>query len=305
MATAKMAYSKRSTGTAPNVYQVITDRIVKQLESGVAPWQKPWKGEDQLPRNFVTGKPYRGVNIWLLFCEFHTSPYWLTYKQATELGGNVKKGEKGTPIVFWKFGKYEKEEGGTTVEKKSFLVRYYTVFNLDQCENLKKMPEVVETVPVEPIAACEAVVTNWTTKPEVKHGGNKAAYHKILDYILMPERNSFNSPEEYYSTLFHEFTHSTGHEKRLNRESLTDAKMFGDEGDSREELVAEMGAAFLSGMTGIENKTINNSASYLQHWVKTLKEDPRMILVAGAQAQKAADFILNRKFETESETGEN
>jgi len=174
------------------------------------------------------------------------------------------------------------------------LVRYYTVFNVDQCEGLRIAPAPTSepTRTIDPIAECEYIVASWGGKPDINHSGNRASYSKAIDQVRMPNRNSFESAEHYYGTLFHELTHSTGHPKRLNRQTLTEFEFFGDDNYSREELVAEMGAAFLCGFTGIENRIIDNSASYLASWLKVLKEDHRMLLVAASQAQKAADMIL-------------
>ena len=148
---------------------------------------------------------------------------------------------------------------------------------------------------VNPIESCEQVVTAWLDKPTIQHGSNRACYSKSLDLVQMPDRVSFESAEEYYSTLFHELTHSTGHPRRLNRSTLATFERFGDEKYSAEELVAEMGAAFLCGLTGIENKTIRNSAAYLHSWLGMLKQDSRLVLIAAGQAQKAADMILNQQ----------
>jgi len=279
-----------------NVYEVITARIIKQLESGTAPWQKPWKasGKSGLPRNLITNREYRGINVWILLSSGYASPCWLTYRQARELGGHVRQGEVGLPVVYWKFGTREVQDGDETIEKKSVLCRYYTVFNLEQCEGLKIRPaESAENQPqVQPIEACEQVVDEWLSKPMIGHGGDHASYSKALDCVQMPERKCFDRVEEYYSTLFHELTHSTGHPTRLNRSTLTDFERFGDQNYSREELVAEMGAAFLAGYWGIDNRTINNSAAYLANWLDALKNDSRLVLVAASQAQKAADLIL-------------
>jgi antirestriction protein ArdC len=280
----------------PNVYQVITSQIVKQLESGVAPWHKPWKvsGKNGLPRNLVSGREYRGINVWILLTSGYASPHWLTFRQARELDGHVRQGEVGFPVVYWKFGTREVEDGDEIVEKKSVLCRYYTVFNVEQCEGLRIQsvePTEIE-LQVQPIETCEQVFEAWLSKPTIRHGGDSASYSKVFDCVQMPERTSFDSVEEYYSTLFHELTHSTGHRSRLNRSSLTDSERFGDHNYSREELVAEMGAAFLCGITGIENRTIDNSAAYLANWLDALKNDARMVLIAASQAQKSADLIL-------------
>jgi antirestriction protein ArdC len=280
----------------PTVYEVITSRIITQLESGVAPWHKPWKasGTNGLPQNLVTGRPYRGINVWILLSSGFASPHWLTYRQAGQLGGHVRRGEVGFPVVYWKFGKCEVQDGDEIVEKPSVLCRYYTVFNVEQCEGLRIQPAepTADQPPAEPIEVCEQLVAAWLEKPTIRHGGDCASYNKVLDCVHMPERTCFDSVEEYYSTLFHELAHSTGHPTRLNRPTLTEFERFGDHNYSREELVAELGAAFLAGYCGIQNRTINNSAAYLASWLDALKNDSRMVLVAASQAQKAADLIL-------------
>ena len=281
----------------PSVYEVITSRIMNQLESGVAPWQKPWKarGRGALPRNLVSDREYRGINVWILLSSGYASPHWLTFRQARELGGHVRQGETGLPVVYWKFGTREIQDGDEIIEKKSVLCRYYTVFNLEQCEGIPSPEKHTEPAPdLNPIEACANIVDGWATKPRIQHGGDRASYHKLQDCIRMPMMADFDHGEAYYSTLFHELTHSTGHPSRLNRSTLMDAESFGDENYSREELIAEMGAAFLCGITGIENKTINNSSSYLQSWLEVLRSDSRLVLVAAGQAQKAVDLILSR-----------
>jgi antirestriction protein ArdC len=208
----------------------------------------------------------------------------------------VRQGESGLPVVYWKFGTREVQDGDEIIEQKSVLCRYYKVFNVDQCEGLRVQPaQPVEDQPkAQPIESCEQVVAGWLRKPRIRHGGDCASYHKVLDCVQMPEKSCFDSGEEYYSTLFHELTHSTGHPTRLNRSTLMDFERFGDHNYSWEELVAEMGAAFLAGYCGIENRTINNSAAYLASWLEALKNDARMVLIAASQAQKAVDLILNR-----------
>ncbi len=281
-----------------SVYEIITDRIIKQLEAGTAPWHKPWStpGQRGLPRNLLSGHPYRGINVWILASSGYASPYWLTFRQADELGGHVKKGEKGLPVVFWKFGTREVQDGEDVIERKSVLCRYYTVFNINQCEGLRiQAAEATEPLPhIDPIDNCEQIVAEWLGKPAIRYGSDHASYNKMHDLAQMPDRTAFDSAEEFYSTLFHELIHSTGHPLRLNRPTLTDFERFGDEKYSAEELVAEMGSAFLCGFVGIENKTINNSAAYLRSWLQVLKKDLRLVLIAGGQAQKAADLILNQ-----------
>ena len=278
----------------PNVYEIVTQRIIQQLQSGTAPWHKPWKvrGKSGLPRNLVTSREYRGVNVWILLSSGFSSPYWLTFKQANLVGGHVRQGSIGFPVVYWKFGTREVEDGDEIIEKPSVLCCYYTVFNVEQCEGLRLQPARSTEEQPQPIEACEQVVAAWVQKPTITHGGDCASYNKVLDCIQMPERESFDSAESYYSVLFHESIHATGHPSRLNRSSLTDFERFGDASYSREELVAEMGAAFLAGYCGIQNQTLDNSVAYLANWLEVLKNDSRMIVVAGSHAQRAADLIL-------------
>ena len=183
------------------VYQIVTEQILKQLEAGVAPWHRPWT--TQLPKNLVSNKQYRGINMFLLASSGYSSPYWLTYKQATERG-HIRKGEHGTKIVFWKIDKREVEEpDGETTEQKSFLLRYYTVFNLEQCEGIAA-PDAAPVV--NPIEECERIVAGMPNAPAIEQDG-RAWYRPSTDTVGMLARNAFNSAEEYYSTLFHELTH--------------------------------------------------------------------------------------------------
>ena len=189
-----------------SVYSIVTEQILKQLESGVAPWHRPWT--TQIPKNLVSGRGYRGINVFLLAASGYGSPYWLTYKQATERGGHVRKGEHGTKVVFWKIGTRETEDAdGDTIERKSILLRYYTVFNVEQCEGIAA-PNATPTV--NPIEECERIVRQMPNPPAMQQDG-RAWYRPSTDTVGMPSRNAFNSAEEYYSTLFHELTHSTGH----------------------------------------------------------------------------------------------
>ena len=270
-----------------SVYQIVTEQILKQLEAGVAPWHKPWA--TRLPKNLVSNREYRGINVFLLASLGYGSPYWLTYKQATGRGGHVRRGEHGTKVVFWKFDKYESEDAdGQTVEKTSAILRYYTVFNLEQCEGIG-VPETGRVV--NPIEECERIVRGMPNPPAFAQD-YRAWYRPSTDTVGMPARGTFDSAESYYSTLFHELTHSTGHAKRVGRESIEKLNTFGSESYSKEELVAEMGAAMLAGVAGIERRTIANSAAYLKSWIDVLKGDSRMAVFAASAAQKAADYIL-------------
>jgi len=280
------------------VYEVITTRIVELLQQGTIPWRKPWSAEAGEPRNLVSGKGYRGVNVFLLSAMPFASPYWLTYRQATERGGSVRKGSKGCPVVFWRWSNGDEEQAengqaGDPAKRRAPLLRYYTVFNVEQCDGIAAPATVARTF--EAIPECERIVRSMPNAPRIEHGGSQAFYRPSTDTITTPSAQLFDSPALYYSTLFHELTHSTGHESRLARKGITDSSMFGSHEYSREELIAEMGAAFISGTAGIEAATLQDSTAYLASWIKVLKGDSRLVITAAAAAQKAADFILGRQ----------
>lgn len=284
-----------------DAYQVITDRIIGLLEKGVVPWQKPWQGGELVPRNLASKREYRGVNVFLLHAMMYESPFWLTFNQAKELGGHVKKGERACPVVFWKWLDVDAPQESSGKKTVPFL-RYYSVFNVGQCEDIPpdKIPSLGERQREHsPIAEAERIVAVMPKRPEIRHGGGRACYVPSVDRVDMPKPESFLSEQDYYSVLFHELTHATGHESRLNRKGVGtpdgEWSAFGSTPYAREELVAEMGAAFLAGHAGIVERTINNSAAYVQSWLQRLKEDSRLIVQAAAQAQKAADFILGRQ----------
>lgn len=243
------------------------------------------------------------------------SPYWLTYKEAIRLGGHIRKGEHGTPIVFWKWLNKDTETPAGEIEERHFpMLRYYTVSNAEQAEGCRLPAESKSTIEraFNPIEACEAVCASMSNRPTLEHGATKAitrgqrfkAYYTTgSDTVVMPRREAFDGPEFYYSVLFHELTDSTGAVHRLNRPTLNQAIKFGDTNYSKEELTAEMGAAFLAGHTGIEQVTLDNSAAYLASWIRTLKGDAKLAIVAAAAAQKAVDYILNHQSETAEVAG--
>ncbi|TKJ41180.1 hypothetical protein CEE37_05815 [candidate division LCP-89 bacterium B3_LCP] len=281
-----------------DAYQVITDRICDLLEKEEIPWQKPWNAGNDMPRNLVSGKEYRGINPFLLASMRFTSPYWLTFKQANDLSGGIKAGEKGTPVVFWKWIEREDEVTGE-VDKIPFL-RYYTVFNLTQTVGIPedKIPALTEeTKEFKPIETAERIVAGMPRRPEIQHVESQAYYRPSADLVNMPKKKLFKSDEEYYSTLFHELTHSTGHENRLNRKGITELQGYGSHSYSKEELCAELGSAFLCGESGIVERVIDNSAGYIQGWLKRLRSDKKFLVQAASQGQKAADFILNKTHE--------
>jgi antirestriction protein ArdC len=297
------------------VYEIVADRIISALEKGVIPWRKEWDAaaSDRLPINAQSGKPYRGINVLTLWCEQaekgYTSNQWVTYKQAQALGGNVRKGERSTPVVFWKFDKKVDKQTGE-VDAYAFA-RYYSVFHVSQCDGLAAAaPEIAADRPAfTPLESAEIIAKRYldsANAPRLRHGGARAYYTRELDYVQIPDRETFRSAQGYYSTLFHELAHSTGHSSRLDR--LKDGALcspFGSEDYSKEELTAEMTAAFLCAESSIANDaTLNNSVAYIQSWLRVLKNDRGMVVSAAQRAQRAADYILDRKAyaETAGET---
>jgi antirestriction protein ArdC len=283
------------TTTKASVYEIITARIIAALENGTVPWRQTWAADrsTSMPRNFVTKKPYRGVNLIILWSAGYSSPDFLTFRQAKQLGGSVRKGEHGLPVVFWTVYDGKTVDPKTGKIEKRFVLRYYTVFHVSQCDGLNAAAEPVKA-PVDPIASCEAVVASYKNPPTVGHGGGRAYYAPASDHVQMPERASFSSQAEYYSTLFHEFGHSTGASHRIDRKGITKSDGFGGHLYSFEELVAECTAAFLCAEAGISTATLENSAAYIAHWSKVLKSEPRWIVEAAGQAAKAADMIMSR-----------
>jgi antirestriction protein ArdC len=306
--------SKKAAATKTSVYQIVTDRIIASLKAGVIPWEKPWQTPrftgGPFPRNFRTGKPYRGINIMLLWSCSYSSQFWLTFNQAKELNGTVRKGEKGTQIVFYKqlrdCAKTDDEQTEEEYRRAPFVLAYHTVFNVEQCDGLT-LPQIEEPSrlnDVEVDETCEAIVNGWSNRPSLQLTSEteyRAYYRPSTDSVHMPARARFVDAPPYYSTLFHELVHSTGHETRLKR---TFCAHFGDELYSNEELVAEMGAAFLCAIAGIANEnTERNTTAYIQNWISRLQEDNRLIVHAAANAQRAVDAILGVSFEN-SEYGE-
>lgn len=300
-----------------DAYELVTNKIIESLEKGVAPWTRPWAfrlGGANGPRSMSTGRAYRGVNRFLLAIvaedRGYATQWWGTFNQIKKLGGHVRKGEKSTQVILWNVSVKDVEvsdpETGekTTEKRKLFFLRTFNVFNAAQCDGL---PEKYTGAPAKPegwnpIENAEKLVAQMQKRPEIRDGGDRAFYHLLDDYIGMPSRGQFADPESYYATLFHEMTHSTGHKTRLGRHHESDFQMhnFGDENYSREELVAEMGSAFLCAETGIEARTLGRSAAYVASWLTELKNDKKLVVYAAAQAEKAADFILNRNANDET-----
>jgi antirestriction protein ArdC len=273
--------------------------VIEEMEKGnLPPWCKPWREFPQIaPMNATTNKPYRGINFFILSfigqMRGYKDPVYMTLKQAKERGGKVKKGAKGLPIVF--FSRMEKEKANGKTEKFGFLKRY-SVFHISDIEGISvTIPEPPPLEDHNPIQAAEDIVNNMQKAPTIIRDQlcNAAYYAPQLDRVVTPLLGQFESREKYYSVLFHELIHATGHESRLNRKVVgfdQDPKSY-----AKEELIAEMGASFLCFQVKILPKTIENSAAYLKHWIGKLKEDKRLLFQAASAAQKAADFILGEQ----------
>jgi antirestriction protein ArdC len=270
-----------------STHDLITERILLRLAHGVVPWHQPW--DAGLPRHVVSRQPSRGMNVILTESAGFASPDWLTFHQAHALGGSVQKGARGTPVVVWTW--FEVDGEGAAIDPRRVpLLRSYAAFTLEQTTGIGT-PVDPDTPAFQPIACCEAVVAQRPQRPRIQHGAARACDSPQLDVVHMPQATWFEAPEAYYSTLFHELIHRTGHAGRLNRATLTDPCSFGSPTSSKAELVAEMGVAFLCGMCGIENRTVDNSAAYIASWWRVLEQEIRMVIVAAAQAQQAADSI--------------
>lgn len=276
------------------VEEVIVQQILDEMENGVVPWHKPWT--THLPSN-ADDRPYTGINRVVLSLMQSIRGYnhhvWVTYNRAKQEGWNVAKGEKGTKIVFWKPIEHDvvDDQGNLTGETYTRgFYRYYTVFNLAQCENPPAVEDTVHIIREMPHA--DTVLDGYKDKPRVSHGSDRAAYSPTMDKVVMPNKEDFDSEEKYYHTLFHELAHSTGHKSRLNRSSLTETAAFGSEVYAKEELIAEFASAFMSQHCGI-TVDIESSASYIDNWKRYIKKDPKAVLSAASMANKASDYILN------------
>jgi antirestriction protein ArdC len=290
-----------TTTTTPrvDVYTRVTNRIIDDLERGVLPWLRPWNAEHAAgritrPLRF-NGERYNGINILQLWYAAETSgyacPIWMTFQQAIQLGGHVKKGEHGTPVVYAsKFTKKETDDAGDEVEREIPFLKEYTVFNVEQCEDLPAHFYQLKEEPKEKMQRVEHADGFFAnTKADIRHRGNQACYTISGDYVRMPPFECFRDPESYCATLAHELTHWTRHPSRLNRDF--GRKRFGDEGYAVEELVAELGAAFLCADLRITAEPRPDHAGYIEHWLKVLKDDKRAIFSAASHASRAVDFL--------------
>ncbi|APZ94529.1 ArdC family protein [Fuerstiella marisgermanici] len=299
MTTTKSSARRSRNTERTDVYTRVTDRIIEQLSQGVKPWLKPWNAEHAAGR--ITrplrhnGEPYHGINILMLWDSAETQgfscPLWLTYKQAQQLGGHVKKGEKSSPVVYASsFQKAEENDDGQEVQRDVHFLKEYRVFNAEQCDGLpERFSETVQPSnnDIERIAAAEQFVRH--TGADVREGGNSACYVNGADFIRMPRLETFRDAESHAATLTHELVHWTKAPSRLDRDF--GRKTFGDEGYSREELVAELGSAFLCADLNVTPEVRDDHASYIDHWLQILKGDKRAIFSAASFASKAVDYL--------------
>jgi antirestriction protein ArdC len=283
-----------------DLYTTVTNRIITALEHGTPPWICPWrKDTSSVPRNLVSGKPYRGVNFITLSIEAMAATYsdsrWLTFRQANQLGAHIRKGEHGVQIVFYKLHERGDHASGSTdsdpanchdTKRVIPLLKSYTVFNASQVEGLPERCQLLLTPPLwQPLDAAEMLLS--ASGAVIQHGGNRAFYRPADDTIQLPPKEAFSMPSAYYGTALHELCHWTGHSSRLNRVLSSRHQI---EAYAYEELVAEIGAAFLCAHSGLEARL--EHASYVDHWLDALRRDKRLIFVAAGAAQKAADFVL-------------
>lgn len=286
-----------STGPAKvDAYQIITDRILEKMAGGLIPWQKPWHSLGA-PRNYATQHVYTGINAFLLHFLSEGLPLFVTFQQVKKLGGNIRKGTKGFPILFYNVTEKQKEGAPVGDTERRAFVRYSTVFNVVDVEGVNLILPEEAAGQHQPLEAADAIVMSWADRPRLTSLDQRAYYVPGQDYVNLPAFGSFLNAEHYYKTLFHEFTHATGHPQRLNRPDLADNMATkGAAGYAREELTAEMGAAFLCGAAGISPAaTDENTAAYLQFWLGCLRNDKKLLVQAASHAQKAANLILGHE----------
>ena len=281
--------TRHGAGTDVSVaHQKIADRICDLLKDGKIPWKLPWS-EIGAPKNLVSGNAYQGINVFSLAFHGFSSPWFLTFHQLKAMGGHLEKGTKGFPIVFWKM--FDVVDDNGEMKKVPFL-RRWTVFNVRQCKGIEQPDQDATARPHEPIAEAQQVWDNWRDRPKFNGDGDRAYYQPSLDKLTMPPMNRFDEAEGYYRVLFHEMGHATGHKSRLDRKEGMKG-MSGLHAYSKEELVAEMTAAFLGQHAGIDNdQSLTNHAAYIQSWLRVLQSNPKWVQQAGSFAQKAFNHII-------------
>jgi len=280
------------------VMEMLADKFIEKLEQGTAPWRRPWSTAMGNPgRNAITSKAYRGYNFWATAMSGYNCPLWLTFKQARENGASVRKGQKGTRIVYVAFDEDDNFRG----------IRFYTVFNLAQMdlegskfEGIELNETPPEVSPEDRIESAEKMFSEWSKAPKLYEIENRAYYSPTHDIINMPDFDKFASGHEYYATLFHESVHATGHESRLSRKTVTRMNAFGSYDYGVEELIAELGSARICYELGFDGEVFENSASYVSGWIKKIKADPSIVYRACVESEKAYRHIAPQKEEQET-----
>ncbi|MFZ5571782.1 MAG: ArdC family protein [Thermodesulfobacteriota bacterium] len=278
------------------IFKHVTDKILAQLEKGNVVWKKPWTSNG-LPRNLISKRPYSGINWLLLAMAGFASPFWATKEAVGKLGGRVRPGELPEFVFFWKIQNLERpegEEGDQSHQSRiSIFYKAYQLYNVEQCEGIEKRVPPFVHHDFDPIDKCEKIVKDMPACPKISYGVPDPYYTSLMDEVKMPSRKLFSDTGEFYSALFHEIVHSTGHERRLGRHGRMREKFDSHEHRySHEELVAEIGSGFLCAHAGIENHVLENSGAYIQHWIKRFENRQRMFFFAAAQAQSAVNYIL-------------
>jgi len=306
-------------GANDKVYAVIADRILNALELGTVPWRKPWRSDprDGGPMNFISRRGYRGINVVILSLTARSMGWpdlWSTKKGIVQVGGRIDREEmrRYSPVTFWLPRRWRERvedpaaPGGWREEERAYwFARFYQVWNIAQTNLIDDPRYMRPPEPVHdfsPIERAESAVAGMPDPPRIEHRGSQAQYRPGSDTVVMPKPNQFESSEHYYSTLFHELTHSTGHRKRLDRPEINQFDVWGDDTYAREELVAEFGASFLCGACGIDNSDLlDNSAAYIAYWKKRIREEPGLVVTAAHGGQRAADYILDDTMDVEYE----
>lgn len=287
-----------------DVYELVTSKIIERLEAGVIPWRKCWTSGRA--KSLTTGREYRGINSVLLGMSEYSSRYWVTFRQAKKLGGSVQRGEKATPVVYWHWRTPEEmaklQAEGKAASPAPCYPFLSCVFNLDQTEGVERPADDVPAAKHDALREAERIIDAMPKRPEIRHGASfNPCYDATLDMVLMPNKGQFENAEGYFAALHHEIVHSTGHPSRLNRFE----KRGGESREERygfEELVAELGAAFLSASSGLDNSSrLDDASAYVAGWLKALRSDRKLLMQAASAAQKAADFILGKAEEEEAD----
>lgn len=276
-----------------DVFALVTDRICTLLEQNIVPWRKSWTSAG-IPTNLITKRPYSGINLLLLNSLNYEHNLFITFKQLKTIGASVLKGEKSTPVIFTKMNEKEVEKNGEkTIEKKPML-RYYNVFNINQLRDVPPefMSKAQGAANTE-ILECMNVIEGMPNKPKIEHKKQEAFYVPAKDIINMPRLKTFKASEEYFTTLFHELIHATGHTSRLNRDEVMRSDGFGNDKYALEELVAELGACYLRSLCGLDINDMSQNASYIKGWLEVLKGDKRFIIKAASKAQQGVNYVIN------------